>query len=298
MADWGGMPRLRTGLVSAILGLVILLAVGAPSAALGSYTVRPGDTLSHIALRTQSSVAELARLNGLTNPNRIRVGQVLVTPGDIEPSGGSSSPDSGQQYRIRAGDTLSQIAERFGVSTRVLMDTNAITNPNRIRSGQTLLIPRRGEGSPSGISSYGNLPRALRNDPERLALIGTFERWASANGIPGDLVMAVAWHESGWQRNAVSWKGAVGIGQIMPATSEWIARDLIGHPGLDPRDSEDNIRMTARYLDWLLDYFGSEDKAIAAYYQGQGSISRGVLYDDTIAYVEDVKAIRSSFQSS
>ncbi len=292
------MSPKRSALLSVVLGLVMILTMVSPSSALSSYRVRPGDTLSRIAIRTNSTVAELVRINGLRDPNRIRAGQVLLLPGSDDRDGSSESSDQVGSYKIRVGDTLSEIAVRFGVSSRALMDENGIRNPDRIRSGQTLVIPASAAPSRPARNTYSNLPSTLLGAPERMSLIGIFEYWAEANGIPSDLVMAVAWQESGWQQQVVSSTGAIGIGQIMPATGEWIARDLIGRPNLDPMISEDNIRMTARYLDWLLGYFDTEEEAIAAYYQGQGSISRGFLYDDTIAYVEDVKALRSAFQAS
>ena len=44
-------------------------------------------------------------------------------------------------YRVRRGDTLSEIARHFRVSIRVLSNTNNIRNPNRIFAGMTLCIP-------------------------------------------------------------------------------------------------------------------------------------------------------------
>lgn len=65
-----------------ILALVILQACGSS----GSYTVRPGDSLSAIARSHKMSLSELQRRNNISNPNHIKVGQVLVVGG----KGGSS----------------------------------------------------------------------------------------------------------------------------------------------------------------------------------------------------------------
>jgi len=46
-----------------------------------TYTVRPGDTLYGISLKLNVSMEELAKLNGITDPNQIKVGQVLKVPG-------------------------------------------------------------------------------------------------------------------------------------------------------------------------------------------------------------------------
>lgn len=46
-----------------------------------------------------------------------------------------------QTYEIQQGDTLVEIAERFGVTVEALVQANAITNPNRIQPGEALVIP-------------------------------------------------------------------------------------------------------------------------------------------------------------
>lgn len=112
------------------------------------YTVRSGDTLSQIALRYGVSVNELARYNGIANPNLIYVGQVLRIPGTVN-SGGSSL--AGQRYVVRRGDTLSEIALRFDTSVSVLARDNGIRNPNLIYPGQVLVVNR---ASSSGSRQY------------------------------------------------------------------------------------------------------------------------------------------------
>jgi soluble lytic murein transglycosylase-like protein len=110
--------------------------------------------------------------------------------------------------------------------------------------------------------------------------------------------MTVAWQESGWQTDLTSSAGAYGVGQIMPATGVWLANDVIGIPTLSREVVDDNIRMTVRYLKWLENYLGSQDLAIAGYYQGPGATSNGKMYSSTVTYVANVKAQLNFFERS
>ena len=278
--------RLRSvpGVVAVALTIVLLVPTAA--AAHTDYVVQPGDSLSVIAQRHGVALSKLAADNGISNLHVIRVGQVLRIP-----DGGASS------YKVKAGDTLSEIAAAAGISTRALMDANGITNAHLIRAGQTLTLPAGSKAAtPSNpAAGYNNLPSRLRANPDRLNLIPSFEKWSNHYGVPTDLVMAVAYRESGWQKQVVSPKGAIGVGQILPRTAEWIAGDLIGLPELDPYDTDDNIRMSARFLAWLIGFMGSTDAALAGYYQGPGSVAARGYYDDTKAYIDNIAQIRRLF---
>ncbi|MCO4466964.1 LysM domain protein [Streptococcus infantarius subsp. infantarius] len=104
----------------------------APAPAVGTYTVRSGDTLSGIASKFGTSYQTLASLNGISNPNWIYVGQVLKVTG--------SANASSVYYTVRAGDNLSAIASRYGTSYQSIASLNGLTNPNLIYAGQTLKI--------------------------------------------------------------------------------------------------------------------------------------------------------------
>lgn len=102
------------------------------------YYVRPGDTLSEIALRFGTTMEALMRANGIRNPNHIYVGQQLVIPGG---SGGTGGKLCQKEHVVRRGETLSGIAQRYMVDPYDLMRENGISNPNRIYAGQVLCIP-------------------------------------------------------------------------------------------------------------------------------------------------------------
>lgn len=113
------------------------------------------------------------------------------------------------------------------------------------------------------------------------------EQFSREAGLPEALVRAVVWTESGFQPDAVSPKGAVGLMQLMPAT----AAEL----GVNPQISSENLRGGIRYLKQLLERFaGQEDqlvRALAAYNAGTGRVALhdGLPpYAETIAYVERI----------
>ena len=282
------VPRRRHWPQRAIVFLSILagfiLLTPALAAADVDYKVQPGDSLSVIAQRHGVSLKLLAAENGISNIHLIRVGQVLQIPG--------AGPS---YYEVKAGDTLSEIAVSAGLSTTALVKANGLADANRIRVGQRLVLPAGTAVRSDPAAGYNNLPSRLRANPSRLNLIPSFEKWSKHYGVSTQLLMAVAYRESGWQNDVVSSKGAIGVGQILPRTADWIAGDLIQIPDLDPNNPDDNVRMMARFMAWLLGYMGSVDGALAGYYQGPGSVSSRGYFDVTRAYITNIHQIQGMF---
>lgn len=134
---------------SAGVGVASSAGVGLPSAVSTTYRVAAGDTLSSIAARFGTSYQALASANHIANPNLIYPGQVLVVSGASSAAAPASYRPSGSggSYTVRAGDTLSSIAARFGTTYQTLASINGIANPNLIQVGQVLRL--------SGSSSAG-----------------------------------------------------------------------------------------------------------------------------------------------
>jgi soluble lytic murein transglycosylase len=114
------------------------------------------------------------------------------------------------------------------------------------------------------------------------------------------LVAAVIYQESKFDADAVSESGAVGLMQLLPATAQGIADRTGGH-GWHERDLLDpelNVRYGSWYLRHLLDKYGREELALAAYNAGQANVDRwrsrgvGIQFAETRHYVERVQELK------
>ena len=103
---------------------------------------------------------------------------------------------------------------------------------------------------------------------------------ARKHNVPEDLFLRLVQQESGWNPNAQSHKGAMGLAQLMPQT----ARAL----GVNPRDPRQNLEGGARYLRRQYEAFGNWRLALAAYNAGPGAVEKynGIPpYQETRNYV-------------
>lgn len=90
---------------------------------------------------------------------------------------------------------------------------------------------------------------------------------ATSYGIDPNLALAVANQESGYNQNAVSGAGAIGVFQLMPATAAGL--------GVDPTSLTGNIEGGVKYLSQLLNkYNGDTSLALAAYNAGPGNVAK------------------------
>jgi soluble lytic murein transglycosylase-like protein len=110
-------------------------------------------------------------------------------------------------------------------------------------------------------------------------------REAMKNGLAPELIAAVVESESDFRPHLVSSKSARGLMQIVPETARLMGCD-------DPFDPHANIAAGTRYLHYLVDRFGDEKLALAAYNAGEGTVERlggGVpQYQETIDYLQRV----------
>lgn len=108
------------------------------------YTVEPGDTLFSIAQKYGTDIETVRQLNFLFS-DAISAGQVLRLPlldGYTEAGAPTATPVP-FRYPIQSGDTLTGIAQKFGVSTDELINANNIVDTNSLYVGQEIVIPGR-----------------------------------------------------------------------------------------------------------------------------------------------------------
>lgn len=109
------------------------------------YVVQPGDSLSQLADNWNTSVQAIADLNGIENPNHIRIGQQLSVPRRGFPVGrgvkAAAVPTQSSFYIVQPGDTLTGIAQRSHSTVTAIANLNNITDTDFIAIGQRLRIP-------------------------------------------------------------------------------------------------------------------------------------------------------------
>lgn len=115
-------------------------------------------------------------------------------------------------------------------------------------------------------------------------------------GISPAIIASVINVESSYKKDRVSAKGAIGLMQIMPATSKWIA-DKLNQPVCDDDlfDVNTNIRFGSFYLSYLIDYFDDFGVAVCAYNAGMGNVNNWLKNQD---YTKNGKLIKIPFKET
>jgi peptidoglycan lytic transglycosylase len=118
------------------------------------------------------------------------------------------------------------------------------------------------------------------------------------------LLAAVIEQESKFRSDARSPAGAIGLMQLQPATAKGIALRTGGHKFVvsDLYDPEINVRYGAWYLRHLLDKYGDEETALAAYNAGQANVNdwirdgKGIAFAETRNYVARVERLKGIYR--
>jgi LysM repeat protein len=282
-------------------------ATAATPAPFGGYRVRLGDSLSAIAAEHRVSLGSLAAANGLSLSGTLIAGTSLRLPSGAASPGSTSSTTTASTQTLSGttarghhfvvpGDTLSGIAAANRITPASLAAANGLTPNAFVIAGTRLTIPSAAPAASVPATAATNVPSsgAPAGAPGRLSAsqIGSI---AAANGAPASLASAIAWQESGFNNAMVSVANARGIMQVMPSSWDYVQNELgAGH--LDPSSPSDNVRAGSILLARLLkDTGGDATTAVAAYYQGLGSVRRIGMLPETRRYVANVLSLRTRF---
>ncbi len=139
---------------------------------------------------------------------------------------------------------------------------------------------------PAAVVSSANQNKALLNAspvPSREQMKTIVADTARRMGVDPSLALAFAFQESSFDHRSVSPANAIGTMQVIPSSGEW-ASDLVGRQ-LNLLDPYDNATAGVAIIRQLIRTSPDLDTAIAGYYQGQYSVSKYGMYDDTKSYV-------------
>lgn len=171
-----------------------------------THVVARGDTVGEIARTTGSTVGAIVAANHLDSRAFIRIGQVLVIPGAASPapSAAPSAPatSTGAQHVVVAGDTVSELAIRYGSTVSAIVAANGLGPRAAIRVGQRLLIPGEASGATATPTSTpapaGSVAHVVAAGDTVSGLAARYHssvaRIVSANGLDSRATIRVGQH--------------------------------------------------------------------------------------------------------
>lgn len=165
-------------------------------------------------------------------------------------------PVEAQGLRLSGSSSASR-AEQFARQTR-LMDSRLSTQ----YQSSARLQPNAGRQE----VVLDTAPAIPRYTGRRSEYLPQARQAAQRHGIPEDLFLRLVQQESGWNPNARSHKGAMGLAQLMPGTAAKL--------GVNPNDPAQNLEGGARYLRMMYNQFGNWTLALAAYNAGPGAVQK------------------------
>lgn len=292
------------------VGLLVLVAAAVTAGAPSVIRIRPGDTLSAIAVRHHTSVAALQALNHMGGSTTIYAGGTLLLPGTaaarpVAPR--TVTRTTLMTYRVQPGDGLIVVARRLRTTPAVLTSTNRL-HRDYLVLGEVLRYPvtvRVTTAAPSTSGTVvvpGSVTRSAsahraqlhaRSVPGRATVEKMITAAAKRHGVPVDLALALSYQESGFQQRVVSPVDAIGAMQVLPSTGASLGR-LHGR-SFDLLKASDNVEAGVLLLHDLLQATRAVEQALAGYYQGLGSVARFGLLPQTTQYVHNVQLLRRRF---
>lgn len=303
-------------------------SVSKASTSAKTYTVRSGDTLSGIAAKHGLSLSTLFKANKMNGSTIIYPGQKIKLSGSAAaPARATAKPAAAKPaakaapkpaaasktYTVRAGDTLSGIAAKHGVSLSAIFKANNFNGSTIIYPGQKIKLngtataaksaPKAAQDNSlvsnkflhytydaqthtnANVSKRTLLSRQVPSPAQMRQIVADT---AARHGVDPALALAHAQVESGFDARAVSPANAIGTMQVLPSTAKWMG-DRVGRQ-LDPLDPYDNVTAGVLFIKYLQTNAKNRDEGIAAYYQGLAGVQKNGMYPDTKDYVRKVKS--------
>jgi peptidoglycan hydrolase-like protein with peptidoglycan-binding domain len=254
----------------------LLARAGLYKAALDGY-FGPHLERSVRAFQKRSGLA----MDGVAGPETLRV---LVTDTHVH------RPPPRRVYVVQPGDSLTGIAQHFGIGLSSLAHVNRLDPAHTLLIGTKLTVPvtnaaptvETGLTSPAPAPALTATPATVRDQ---------LDLWSNRLGVSASLVRALAWMESGYQPNVVSDVGARGVLQTLPETRDWVEQVLLGHAV--PETVDGDIEVGVLFLRHLLqDFNGDTSLALAAWYQGPAAVRQFGVYKVTKPFIADVLALQ------
>lgn len=216
---------------------------------------------------------------------------VLILPGTIEAQQRGRTPSQIVKIRVRAGETVVTLAERYNVTAEEVAHLNALDENAQLQPGTEILMPsttlpatqQTRRISTAQLIGSDVRARAARYEPYIRAA-------AQRYGVDPRALWAIAFLETRFQPNQISPKGARGMMQFMPDTAATYG--LIN--SFDPIAS---IDAAARYVRYLAARFDNRiDLILAGYNSGEGTVEaylRGVRVRQANGKVINARGLRT-----
>ncbi len=136
------IESLARGTLALILAAVTIMSAAGRASASEEHIVQPGETLSQIARKYGTTVADLQELNDLPDANYVWYGQRLLIDDGETVAPAPEREVEYQLYTVQPGDTLFRLAGKHGISLTRLMAINGFTSEEWLSLGQELLVPQ------------------------------------------------------------------------------------------------------------------------------------------------------------
>ena len=221
------------------------------------YIVQEGDTLWDIALRFGVQMAELAKVNDITDPAQIAVGDQLIIPGLEGVTGVLTT------INVPYGETIRSLSRRFQTSVEVLAKLNHITNPSELYIDSSLVIPQQEEaidlnGREMLDPSHSILELAVANGTNPWAYLLQNDLPGTWGAVPGDVLHTQS--ESSQPEN--SDEGLMNPGALPDAIDSISIEPLPFVQGKAAKihvKGDEGINLMGSFLDHEMQYFELEN---------------------------------------